>query len=196
MSATRRLMILIWVGVYVERSVCAYSGRRRAEWARVRLDVRTAGWQRDAIRGNVAGDGREAARSRPRWRGDADSARGSSASRGLTACDDGSAVGARRFEMLLWGLPEGGANPRFSGRCAKWSRTGSNRRPLACHNPAHGIQDALTTLYRGFAYCKRCKHSAALREFASGCAVYTALRACRRWPTPTLAGPPSRSLEA
>ena len=58
----------------------------------------------------------------------------------------------------------------------QWSRTGSNRRPLACHNPAHRIQDALTTLYRGFAYCKRCKHSAALREFASGCAVYTAQR--------------------
>ncbi len=58
----------------------------------------------------------------------------------------------------------------------QWSRTGSNRRPLACHNPGHTIQDALTTLYRGLEYCKRCKHSAALREFVSGCAVYTALR--------------------
>ncbi len=114
--------------------------------------------------------------------------RGRGVSRGITACPEGSAVGARRFERLVWGLPEGCANPRLSGRCAKWSRSGSNRRPLACHNPAHVVQDALTTLYRGFAYCERCKHSAALREFVSGCAVYTALRA------PLASGPPPRTM--
>ncbi len=65
----------------------------------------------------------------------------------------------------------------------KWNRTGSNRRPLACHNPAHVVQDALTTLERGFAYCKLCVHSAALREFAARCAVYTALRAAPRTPS-------------
>ena len=64
------------------------------------------------------------------------SARGRGASRGIPACPEGSAVGARRFERLVWGLPEGCANPRLSGRCAKWSRSGSNRRPLACHASA------------------------------------------------------------
>ncbi len=69
----------------------------------------------------------------------------------------------------------------------KWSRTGLNRRPPACHNPARVARDALTTLNRGSADCKRCVHRAALREFASGCAVYTALRtaSCRKttWKT-------------